>query len=176
MAHVGAHSPSRGPIPAPAHSHRGTGIGQTNDEREQTLNQILSEMDGFAPNAGVIVLAATNRPDIMDPALLRPGRFDRQTLLNLPDVNGRKAILAVHSKGKRLADDVDLDTVALRTPGFSGADLANLLNEAAILAGRRSKAAVTHLEVDDAVDRIIAGMEGEAIRYWAPVPRVCGKP
>merc|ERR1711920_665410 len=139
---------------------RGTGIGGGNDEREQTLNQLLTEMDGFEGNTGVIVVAATNRADILDPALLRPGRFDRQVSVDVPDIGGRKEILNVHARNKKLDDDVDLDMIASRTPGFSGADLANLLNEAAILTGRRSQDAITLKEIDDSVDRIVAGMEG----------------
>ena len=139
---------------------RGTGIGGGNDEREQTLNQLLTEMDGFEGNTGVIVVAATNRADILDPALLRPGRFDRQVSVDVPDLKGRMEILKVHAKNKRLTEEVSLDTIAKRTPGFSGADLANLLNEAAILTGRRGKSAITMAEVDDSVDRIVAGMEG----------------
>ena len=139
---------------------RGTGIGGGNDEREQTLNQLLTEMDGFEGNTGVIVVAATNRADILDPALLRPGRFDRQVTVDVPDVKGRIEILKVHAKNKRLTDDVDIETIAKRTPGFSGADLSNLLNEAAILTGRRGKDAITLVEIDDSVDRIVAGMEG----------------
>jgi cell division protease FtsH len=118
---------------------RGAGLGGGHDEREQTLNQLLVEMDGFAANEGIIVVAATNRPDILDPALLRPGRFDRQITVNIPDIMGRKEILQVHAKGKPLSEDVDLGVLARRTPGFSGADLANLLNEAALLAARRNK-------------------------------------
>jgi cell division protease FtsH len=129
------------------------------DEREQTLNQLLVEMDGFDPHLGVIIMAATNRPEILDPALLRPGRFDRQILVDRPDVNGRLAILKIHSEGITLGPDVRLETIARRTPGFVGADLANLLNEAALLTARRDKAAVTMREVDDAVDRIVAGLE-----------------
>jgi cell division protease FtsH len=129
------------------------------DEREQTLNQLLVEMDGFDPHLGVIIMAATNRPEILDPALLRPGRFDRQILVDRPDVNGRLAILKIHSDGISLAPDIDLEKIARRTPGFVGADLANLLNEAALLAARRDKPAVTMREIDDAVDRIIAGLE-----------------
>jgi cell division protease FtsH len=129
------------------------------DEREQTLNQLLVEMDGFDPHLGVIIMAATNRPEILDPALLRPGRFDRQILVDRPDVNGRLAILKIHSDGISLGPDIDLERIARRTPGFVGADLANLLNEAALLTARRDKPAVTMLEVDDAVDRIIAGLE-----------------
>ncbi|CAI9758103.1 unnamed protein product [Fraxinus pennsylvanica] len=139
---------------------RGTGIGGGNDEREQTLNQLLTEMDGFTENTGVIVIAATNRPEILDAALLRPGRFDRQVTVGLPDVKGRDEILRVHSKTKKLDKDVDLTVIAMRTPGFSGADLANLMNEAAILAGRRGKPKITLQEIDDSIDRIVAGMEG----------------
>lgn len=139
---------------------RGTGIGGGNDEREQTLNQLLTEMDGFETNQGVIVVAATNRDDILDPALLRPGRFDRQVSVNVPDVKGREEILQVHGKTKRLGGDIDLDAIARRTPGFSGADLANLLNEAAILAGRRGRTDVSSAEIDDSIDRIVAGLEG----------------
>jgi cell division protease FtsH len=129
------------------------------DEREQTLNQLLVEMDGFDPHLGVIIMAATNRPEILDPALLRPGRFDRQILVDRPDVNGRFAILKIHSEGITLAPDINLEMIARRTPGFVGADLANLLNEAALLAARRDKPAVGMREIDDAVDRIIAGLE-----------------
>uniref|UniRef100_A0A2C9WAZ9 AAA+ ATPase domain-containing protein n=1 Tax=Manihot esculenta TaxID=3983 RepID=A0A2C9WAZ9_MANES len=139
---------------------RGTGIGGGNDEREQTLNQLLTEMDGFSGNSGVIVIAATNRPEILDSALLRPGRFDRQVTVGLPDIRGREEILQVHSKGKNLDKDVSLSVIAMRTPGFSGADLANLMNEAAILAGRRGKGKITLKEIDDSIDRIVAGMEG----------------
>jgi cell division protease FtsH len=139
--------------------HRGAGLGGSHDEREQTLNQILVEMDGFDTNTNVIVVAATNRPDILDPALLRPGRFDRQVVLDRPDIKGRKAILEVHAKGKPLDSDVSLDTIAKQTPGFSGADLANLVNEAAILAARRGKKKITMSEMDEAVDRVIAGPE-----------------
>ena len=139
---------------------RGTGVGGGNDEREQTLNQLLTEMDGFEGNTGVIVIAATNRADILDPALLRPGRFDRQVQVDVPDLKGRREILGVHARNKTLAEDVSLDTIALRTPGFSGADLSNLLNEAAILTGRRNKEGITLAEIDDSVDRIVAGMEG----------------
>lgn len=129
------------------------------DEREQTLNQLLVEMDGFDPRAGVIIMAATNRPELLDPALLRAGRFDRHVLVDRPDMNGRRAILEVHAKGIRLAADVDLDVVARRTPGFVGADLANLLNEAALLAARRGGEAVTMEDIDRATDRIVAGLE-----------------
>ncbi|CAN6476914.1 unnamed protein product [Victoria cruziana] len=139
---------------------RGTGIGGGNDEREQTLNQLLTEMDGFEGNTGIIVIAATNRADILDSALLRPGRFDRQVTVDVPDVRGRTEILKVHANNKKFDSDVSLDVVAMRTPGFSGADLANLLNEAAILAGRRGKAAISSKEIDDSIDRIVAGMEG----------------
>ncbi|GBG82753.1 hypothetical protein CBR_g36283 [Chara braunii] len=139
---------------------RGTGIGGGNDEREQTLNQLLTEMDGFEGNTGIIVIAATNRADILDAALLRPGRFDRQVTVDVPDIKGRTDILKVHASNKRLGADVNLDTIAARTPGFSGADLANLLNEAAILAGRRGKTSISLQEIDDSVDRIVAGMEG----------------
>merc|ERR1711975_63741 len=139
---------------------RGAGLGGGNDEREQTLNQLLTEMDGFEGNTGIIIIAATNRPDVLDAALLRPGRFDRQVTVDRPDYAGRLQILNVHAKDKTLSKDVDLDKVARRTPGFTGADLANLLNEAAILTARRRKEAVTLLEIDDAVDRVVAGMEG----------------
>ncbi len=139
--------------------HRGAGLGGSHDEREQTLNQILVEMDGFDTNTNVIVIAATNRPDILDPALLRPGRFDRQVVLDQPDIKGRKAILEVHAKGKPLDSVVNLEVVAKQTPGFSGADLANLINEAAILAARRGKKKITMPELDEAVDRVIAGPE-----------------
>ena len=139
--------------------HRGAGLGGGHDEREQTLNQILVEMDGFDTSTNVIVIAATNRPDILDPALLRPGRFDRRVVLDLPDINGRVAILGVHSKGKPLAEEVDLERLARQTPGFSGADLANLVNEAAILAARRQKKAVTMDELLESVDRVTMGPE-----------------
>ncbi|MDO8616721.1 MAG: ATP-dependent zinc metalloprotease FtsH [Dehalococcoidia bacterium] len=139
--------------------HRGAGLGGSHDEREQTLNQILVEMDGFDTNTNVIVVAATNRPDILDPALLRPGRFDRKVVLDSPDIKGRKAILEVHAKGKPLDTDVKLEALAKQTPGFSGADLANLVNEGAILAARRGKKKITMPELDEAVDRVIAGPE-----------------
>jgi len=138
---------------------RGAGLGGSHDEREQTLNQILVEMDGFDSNSNVIVIAATNRPDVLDPALLRPGRFDRQVTLDLPDVKGRRAVLDVHIKGKPLDGAISLDTIAKQTPGFSGADLANLVNEAAILAARRNKKRITMDEMNEAVDRVIAGPE-----------------
>ncbi|BFM38500.1 ATP-dependent zinc metalloprotease FtsH2 [Synechocystis sp. LKSZ1] len=139
---------------------RGAGIGGGNDEREQTLNQLLTEMDGFEGNTGIIIIAATNRPDVLDSALMRPGRFDRQVIVDAPDFKGRKEILEVHARNKKLAPEVSIESVARRTPGFSGADLANLLNEAAILTARRRKEAITLLEIDDAVDRVVAGMEG----------------
>ena len=139
---------------------RGAGIGGGNDEREQTLNQLLTEMDGFEGNTGIIIIAATNRPDVLDSALLRPGRFDRQVTVDPPDMKGRLDVLKVHARNKKLDDRVSLDVIARRTPGFTGADLANLLNEAAILTARRRKEAITMQEVDDAVDRVVAGMEG----------------
>ena len=139
---------------------RGAGIGGGNDAREQTLNQLLTEMDGFEGNTGIIVIAATNRADVLDSALLRPGRFDRQVSVDPPDIKGRREVLEVHARDKKVADDISLDTIARRTPGFTGADLANLLNEAAILTARRRKEAVTMLEIDDAIDRVVAGMEG----------------
>jgi cell division protease FtsH len=139
---------------------RGSGIGGGNDEREQTLNQMLTEMDGFEGNTGIIVIAATNRPDVLDSALLRPGRFDRQITVDTPDIKGRLSVLEVHARNKKLAPEIALEAIARRTPGFSGADLANLLNEAAILTARRRKDAITMLEIDDAVDRVVAGMEG----------------
>src|SRR5579883_3403848 len=139
---------------------RGAGIGGGNDEREQTLNQLLTEMDGFEGNTGIIIIAATNRPDVLDSALLRPGRFDRQVTVDAPDMKGRLEVLQVHARNKKLSDQVSLEAIARRTPGFTGADLANLLNEAAILTARRRKEAITMLEIDDAVDRVVAGMEG----------------
>ena len=142
---------------------RGAGVGGGNDEREQTLNQLLTEMDGFEGNSGIIIIAATNRADVLDSALLRPGRFDRQVQVDVPDIKGRLAVLNVHCRDKKLADDVSLEAIARRTPGFSGADLANLLNEAAILTARRRKEATGLAEIDDAVDRIIAGMEGKPL-------------
>ncbi|MDO8635233.1 MAG: ATP-dependent zinc metalloprotease FtsH, partial [Dehalococcoidia bacterium] len=139
--------------------HRGSGLGGSHDEREQTLNQILVEMDGFDTSTQVIVLSATNRPDILDPALLRPGRFDRQVVLDRPDIVGRKAILNVHAKGKPLEESVNLETLAKLTSGFTGADLANLVNEAAILAARRNKKSIGPKELEEAIDRVIAGPE-----------------
>jgi cell division protease FtsH len=137
--------------------HRGAGMGGGNDEREQTLNQMLVEMDGFDPNANVIVIAATNRPDILDPALLRPGRFDRQIGVDAPDLKGRQKILEVHSKGKPLSQSVDLEVVARKTPGFTGADLANVLNEAALLTARSNAQLIDNRALDEAIDRVIAG-------------------
>ncbi len=138
---------------------RGSGLGGSHDEREQTLNQILTEMDGFEPNAGVIVMAATNRPDVLDPALLRPGRFDRRIVLDQPDINDREAILKIHAKKKPLAKTVSLRKIAERTPGFSGADLANLMNEAAILAVRRNKSSVTEDELLESIEKVMLGPE-----------------
>ncbi len=137
---------------------RGAGIGGGNDEREQTLNQLLTEMDGFEGNTGIIIIAATNRPDVLDSALLRPGRFDRQVQVDLPTYKGRLGILEVHARNKKLDSEISLETIARRTPGFSGAELANLLNEAAILTARRRKDAVTMLEIDDAIDRVTIGL------------------
>ena len=139
--------------------HRGAGLGGGHDEREQTLNQILVEMDGFDSSTNVIIIAATNRPDILDPALLRPGRFDRRVVLDLPDIVGREEILKVHSKGKPLADTIKFDVISKETPGFSGADLANLVNEAALLSARRNKKSIGELELEEAIDRVIAGPE-----------------
>jgi cell division protease FtsH len=138
---------------------RGAGLGGGHDEREQTLNQLLVEMDGFDPNAGVILIAATNRPDVLDPAILRPGRFDRRVVVDNPDANGRRAILNVHTKGKPLAEDVSLDSLARRTPGFSGADLANLVNEAALMAARKEQTKITMADFEAAIDRVVAGPE-----------------
>ena len=149
---------------------RGAGLGGSHDEREQTLNQILVEMDGFESSSNVIVIAATNRPDILDPALLRPGRFDRQVTLDLPDVKGRRAVLDVHAKGKPLENGVSLETVAKQTPGFSGADLANLINEAAILAARRNKKRIAMDEMNESIDRVIAGPERKS-RVITPVEK-----
>ncbi|MEO7555598.1 MAG: ATP-dependent zinc metalloprotease FtsH, partial [Acidimicrobiales bacterium] len=139
--------------------HRGAGLGGGHDEREQTLNQLLVEMDGFDVQAGVILIAATNRPDILDPALLRPGRFDRQIVVDRPDLAGRRAILAVHAEGKPLAPGIDLDRLAKRTPGFTGADLANLMNEAALLAARHRFEVIGFAQLDEAIDRVLAGPE-----------------
>jgi cell division protease FtsH len=139
--------------------HRGAGLGGGHDEREQTLNQLLVEMDGFDTSAGVILIAATNRPDILDPALLRPGRFDRQIVVDRPDLEGRRAILNVHAKGKPLAKGVDVDVLARRTPGFTGADLANLMNEAALLTARRGFKEIGMPQLEEAIDRVIAGPE-----------------
>lgn len=141
---------------------RGAGLGGGHDEREQTLNQLLVEMDGFSVNEGIIIVAATNRPDILDPALLRPGRFDRQIVVDIPDVKGRQEILKVHSQGKPLENDVNLDVIARRTPGFTGADLANLFNEAALLAARRDRTKVSMDEMEDSIERVIAGPEKKA--------------
>ncbi|MEB3201016.1 MAG: ATP-dependent zinc metalloprotease FtsH3 [Synechococcaceae cyanobacterium] len=138
---------------------RGAGLGGGNDEREQTLNQLLTEMDGFEGNTGIIIVAATNRPDVLDQALMRPGRFDRQVVVDRPDYSGRLQILGVHARGKTLAKDVDLDKIARRTPGYTGADLANLLNEAAILAARRQLTEISMDEVNDAIERVMAGPE-----------------
>jgi len=139
--------------------HRGAGLGGGHDEREQTLNQLLVEMDGFDQRTAVILMAATNRPDILDPALLRPGRFDRHVVIDRPDLEGRKGILRVHGRGKPIDPQVELDIIARRTPGFTGADLANVINEAALLAARRDKKTVTTPEVDEAIDRVMAGPE-----------------
>lgn len=138
---------------------RGAGVGGGHDEREQTLNQLLVEMDGFAANEGIIIIAATNRPDILDPALLRPGRFDRQIVVDKPDVKGRLAILKVHTKGKPVAKDADLDILARRTPGFTGADLSNLVNEAALLSARRDKKKISMAELEESIERVMAGPE-----------------
>jgi cell division protease FtsH len=139
--------------------HRGAGLGGGHDEREQTLNQLLVEMDGFDARTGVILMAATNRPDILDPALLRPGRFDRQVVIDRPDLEGRKGILRVHARGKPLDPSADLDVIARRTPGFTGADLANVVNEGALLAARRGKKEITIFELEEAIDRVVAGPE-----------------
>ena len=144
---------------------RGTGLGGGHDEREQTLNQLLTEMDGFGANEGIIIIAATNRADVLDPALLRPGRFDRQVTVNLPDVKGREEILAVHAKNKIFAPNVKLNNIAKRTVGFSGADLENLLNEAALLAVRRNKNAITMTEIDEAHDRVLMGPAKKSKKY-----------
>ncbi len=139
--------------------HRGAGLGGGHDEREQTLNQLLVEMDGFDVKGGVILIAATNRPDILDPALLRPGRFDRQIVVDRPDMEGRKGILRVHAKGKPFETDVDLDVIARRTPGFTGADLANVINEAALLTARHDRKQIDMLTLEEAIDRVMAGPE-----------------
>src|SRR5574337_1277423 len=146
---------------------RGMNILSSHDEREQTLNQLLAEMDGFEPNQGVIIMAATNRPEILDPALLRPGRFDRQVLVDRPDLKGREAILRVHAKGVTVAPEVDLATIAARTFGFVGADLANIVNEAALLAARQGKEAVEMTDFDEAIERVIAGLQKKS-RVMSP--------
>ena len=138
---------------------RGAGLGGGHDEREQTLNQLLVEMDGFESNQGVILMAATNRPDVLDPALLRPGRFDRQVIVDRPDLDGRTQILKVHSKDKPLVKTIDLKTIAKQTPGFTGADLANLLNESALLAARRNKKTISNTDIENSIDRVLAGPE-----------------
>ena len=144
---------------------RGAGLGGGHDEREQTLNQLLTEMDGFGSNEGIIIIAATNRPDVLDPALLRPGRFDRQVTVNLPDIKGREEILQVHARGKTFSPNVSLDNIAKRTVGFSGADLENLLNEAALLAVRRNKNQITMAEIDEAHDRVMMGPAKKSHKY-----------
>ncbi len=144
---------------------RGSGIGGGHDEREQTLNQLLTEMDGFGENEGIIIIAATNRPDVLDPALLRPGRFDRQVTVNLPDIKGREEILKVHARNKKLKESITLANLAKRTPGFSGADLENLLNEAALLAVRRNKEAISMSEIDEATDRVLMGPAKTSRKY-----------
>ena len=138
---------------------RGAGLGGGHDEREQTLNQLLVEMDGFGANEGIIMIAATNRPDILDPALLRPGRFDRQIVVDRPDIKGRREILKVHVKGKPVGSDVELDVIARRTPGFTGADLSNLVNEAALMAARRNKKQINMPDMEEAAERVIMGPE-----------------
>ncbi len=145
--------------------HRGTGMGNSNDEREQTLNQLLVEMDGFGTNSGVIIMAATNRPDVLDPALLRPGRFDRQITVNKPDLKGREDILKVHARNKPLAPDVDFSDIAKNTMGFTGADLENLLNEAALLAARRHKHAVSAADIQDSSIKVMMGAEKKSHKY-----------
>lgn len=142
--------------------HRGSGLGGGHDEREQTLNQLLVEMDGFEPNEAVIIIAATNRPDILDPALLRPGRFDRQVTVDLPDIKGRTEILKVHSSKVPLAKDVNLEIIARGTPGFSGADLANIVNEAALIAARHGKQRIGMGDFEEAKDKLILGKEKRA--------------
>ncbi len=143
--------------------HRGAGLGGGHDEREQTLNQLLVEMDGFESNEGVILISATNRPDVLDPALLRPGRFDRQVVVPVPDIRGREGILAVHLRGKPLADDVDIKTLAKGTPGFSGADLENLVNEAALLAARHNKDKIEMADFEEAKDKVMMGLERKSM-------------
>ena len=152
--------------------HRGAGLGGSHDEREQTLNQILVEMDGFGTDTNIIVIAATNRPDILDPALLRPGRFDRRVVLDRPDIKGRKEILGVHVRGKPLAKDVDLEVLARRTPGFVGADIENMVNEAAILAARRNRTSIGMEEMEESVERVIAGPERKSKLMTADEKRV----
>jgi cell division protease FtsH len=152
--------------------HRGAGLGGGHDEREQTLNQLLVEMDGFDVTTGVVLIAATNRPDILDPALLRPGRFDRQIVVDRPDLRGRTAILKVHAKNKPISDEVDLEIIARRTPGFTGADLANVVNEAALLAARRDKKEVTGAELEEAIDRVMAGPEHKSRLITATEKRI----
>lgn len=149
---------------------RGAGLGGGHDEREQTLNQLLVEMDGFNGNDGVIIIAATNRADVLDPALLRPGRFDRQVIVDVPDVRGREEILKVHAKGKPMKEDVDLQVIARQTSGFTGADLANLLNEAALLSARRSETQIKQQSVEDSIERVIAGPEKKS-RVISPFER-----
>ena len=143
--------------------HRGAGLGGGHDEREQTLNQMLVELDGFDTKGGVIVIAATNRPDILDPALLRPGRFDRQIVVAQPDLTGRKGILKVHARGKPIAPDADLDIIARRTPGFTGADLANVINEAALLTARHNGKQIHMAALEEAIDRVMAGPERKSV-------------
>ncbi len=143
--------------------HRGAGLGGGHDEREQTLNQLLVEMDGFESNEGVILIAATNRPDVLDPALLRPGRFDRQVVVPVPDIRGREGILKVHIRQKPLAPDVNLQTLAKGTPGFSGADLENLVNEAALLAARRNKDFIDMSDFEEAKDKVMMGLERKSM-------------
>src|SRR5205814_4961999 len=145
--------------------HRGAGLGGGHDEREQTLNQLLVEMDGFELKDNIILIAATNRPDILDPALLRPGRFDRQIVVDRPDRIGRRRILEVHAKGKPLAEEIELDTLAAGTPGFTGADLANLVNEAALLAARRGRKTIGQEELEEGIMRVIAGPEQKTRRF-----------
>ena len=147
----------------PVGRHRGAGLGGGHDEREQTLNQLLVEMDGFESNEGVILVAATNRPDVLDPALLRPGRFDRRVVVDRPDVRGRESILKVHTKKVPLSDDVDLSVIARGTPGFAGADLANLVNEAALLAARQNRKVVTQSDFELAKDKVLMGVERKSL-------------